>query len=206
LWIGELRSNRWMDLRSLREVTLDGRTTLHARGVPPRGQSLDGALEDGLLFERGSRLRVWDPRLGRFTRRLAGTFPIAMHGRRVAWCRGGCKTLHLAGPEGDTRIRALRSLPFGEGPGGAFSPNGRFLALRTGAAGRLALVDTVTRSVRPVPGARLGDYDAFGWSRDGRWLLVATPHGRLLAYRPGSDRPLVLPMRLHYSVMSVAGA
>lgn len=206
LWVGQLRSNRWMDLRSLREVTLDGRTTLKAHGVPTPAQALEGALEDGLLFERGARLRVWDPRLGRVTRRLAGTFPIAMHGPRVAWCRGGCHTLHLTGPDGDAKVRALHSLPFGEGRGGAFSPNGRFLALRAGAAGRLALVDTATRSVRPVPGARLGDYDAFGWSRDGRWLFVATPRGRLLAYRPGSEHPLRLPMRLRNAVMSVAGA
>jgi hypothetical protein len=131
-----------------------------------------------------------------------------MRGRHVAWCRGDCRTLHVTGPTRDAKVRALGSLAFEEGRGGAFSPNGRFLALRAGAgaAGRLALVDVATRSVRPVPGARVGDYEAFGWSRDGRWLFVATPRGRLLAYRPGSKRPLVLPVRLHDSVMSVAGA
>jgi sugar lactone lactonase YvrE len=67
-------------------------------------------------------------------------------------------------------------------------------------------VDTTTHSVRLVPDARTGDYNAFGWSRDGRWLYVASRRGRLLAYRPGSKRPLVLPVKLHDSVMSVAGA
>ena len=206
LWIGRLRTNRWMDLRSLREVTLDGRTTLKARGVPAGDQALEGAIEDGLLFERGGRLRLWDPRLGRVTRTFGGSFPVAMHARRVAWCRGRCQTLHLSGPGGDTRLRAAGSRRLQGGRGGAFSPNGRLLALPTWAGGRLALVDTVTGSVRVVPDARIGSYNAFGWSRDGRWLFVAARRGRLLAYRPGAKHPLTLPVRLHGSVMSVAGA
>jgi hypothetical protein len=204
LWIGRLRSNRWMDLRSLREVTLAGRTTLKARGVPPP-QALEGAVMDGLLFERGGRLRLWDPRLGRVTHTFGGMAPIAMHDRRVAWCRGRCRTLHLEGPDGHIQVRASGLRRFNEGRGGAFSPDGRLLALRSGAS-RVALVDTVTRAVRLVPQARIGDYETFGWSRDGHWLYVATPGGRLLAYRPGSKRPLTLPVRLRGMVMSVAGA
>jgi hypothetical protein len=201
LWIGGYRTNRWMDLRSLREVTLDGTTTLRARGPLPRNRALEGAVADGLVFEWDGRLRVWNPTLGRVTRTLGGSFPIAMHDSRVAWCRGNCRTLHV----GRVRLPAPGSLRFNEGRGGAFSPDGRLLALRAGAT-RIALVDTVTRSVRLVPDARIGDYETFGWTRDGRWLLVATPHGRLLAYRPGANHPLKLPVRLRGSVMSVAGA
>ena len=90
--------------------------------------------------------------------------------------------------------------------GGAFSPDGRYLAVVLGggdAAGavtqaRVGIVDVAARRLLAVPGAVMGGGDvgsAVTWSPDGAWLLVSTPVGplteQLAAWRPGDRVPHV---------------
>ena len=92
---------------------------------------------------------------------------------------------------------------------GAFSPDGRYLAVVFGsvdAAGavtqaRVGVIDVATRRLLGVPGAALGGGEVeltVSWSADGAWLLVSAPVGplteQLAAWRPG-DRVLHLPRR-----------
>ena len=198
LWLATMRYGRHPSLGSIREVTAAGRTTFVSRHRAP-ALSLVGALHDGLLFERRARLLVWSPRSGRVVRRMPGAHVLSARGGRVAWCRGRCAQVHLAGREGD-RVRSLPAPGFT----GAFSPDGALLAVAL-ADGRLAIVDVLSRSVREVPGVRLAEGSgALAWAPDGDWLFFSAPRGRLMAYRPSSEQLEVLPARPPGHVLELA--
>jgi hypothetical protein len=92
---------------------------------------------------------------------------------------------------------------------GAFSPDGRYLAVVFGGVdaagvvtqGRVGVIDVAARRLRAVPAAVPGGGDggwAVSWSPDGAWLLLSAPLGpltqQLAAWRPG-DRVLHVPRR-----------
>jgi hypothetical protein len=200
LWLTTFRYGRAIDsLGSIREVSVGGRTTLSSRQHSP-GASVAAALEDGLVFEGPGRTQVWDPRSGRTLRRMPEGFVLGVHDRRVAWCRGRCRSLRVTGPGGELAV----TLPAAT-QGGAFSPDGSRVAAAL-AGGRIALVDLDRRSARLVPHARLGTYEAMAWDRSGRWLFFAARRRRLMAWRPGSDRPVALAVRPRDTVAELAAA
>jgi hypothetical protein len=97
----------------------------------------------------------------------------------------------------------------GQAASGAFSPDGRYVAVVFGggdAAGavtpaRVGVIDLAARRLRAVPGAVVGGDDvglAISWSADGVWLLVSARVGplteQLVAWRPG-DTVLHVPRR-----------
>ena len=202
LWLARVRyGRRGAEVRSLREVTVDGRTTFVAPRLPPavRWFNLEGALRDGLVLTSGGRMRVWDPRTGRVVRSMPEGFVLGLHERRIAWCRGECSRLHVTGPGGD----ATFPLPRGGLNPGAFSPDGSHLAVST-VKGRIELVDLATGSVRSVRRARTDTYGALGWAPSGKWLFFASPRGRLMAYSPAADRVTALHGRVRGDVHSIA--
>jgi hypothetical protein len=202
LWVATVhRGRRAAAMRSLREVTVTGRTTFVARRLPPaEWPNFQGAVGDGLLLEGDGRLRVWHYRRAEVTRSIRSAFVLATDRRRFAWCRGRCSKVHVTGPRGD-RVFSLRGRSAYRGE---FSPDGSRLA--TVQPGRIALVDLAGGSVGYVPHARTAGAGAIAWARSGKWLFFQGRRGRLMAYRPGARRPLMLPGRVRGNVLSIAAA
>jgi hypothetical protein len=153
---------------------------------------------------------LWNPRSGRMLRRFDRV--LAATASTVAWVAAGCGPqrcpVHLSDLVAgmDAQVAAPRGV---WATSGAFSPDGRYLAVvfsagvdATGAAtqARVWVVDTATRRLLAVPGAVMhGDFGfAISWSPDGAWLLLVAPGGQhtdqLAAWRPG-DRVLHVPGR-----------
>ena len=137
--------------------------------------------------------------------RIRGAWPLATGERAFAWCRGqaSCRRAGvwrrggaqaLAPPPG-VRVRLDGS--------GAFSPDGRRLALPVTARGegRVAVVELGTG--RWQLGGRLSGYRAVAWSPSGRWVY-ATVGRRITAWAPGGAPPRPLPIETGGTVMSIA--
>jgi Tol biopolymer transport system component len=94
------------------------------------------------------------------------------------------------------------------GSEGAFSPDGRRLALAVTRAGRqqAAIVDLATRRWTLVPGGAMRDYGAIAWSPSGRWLYFAGPDRGLFAWQAGAADAARLPIDAHGTVLSIAVA
>lgn len=188
------------------EVSLSGRA-LGPRLRLPAGYVIDLATRAGLLLVPEApgpgavRYELWDPG----TRRVVRSFEnvIAASPAEVAWmpgCTAGCRVRVLGlsgGRSGEIslpgRSQALE---------GAFSPDGRLLALlvtaRIAAGGRAAatrLMVAVDASghLMAVPGTTIGSGRgvSFGWpAGSGRLVAeVSLPHGwQIAVWRPGELR------------------
>jgi hypothetical protein len=151
------------------------------------------------------RLWLWDR--FRETRRLAirdGSFAAA-GGARFAWCRRGCRRLHVWNPRGARTLdppAGIRPL----GPLGAFSPDGLRLATGVEVDGRqrVAVIELRTGRWTIVPGGELSGYRSIAWSPSSDWIYFTAGDRRLLAFRHGARRALPLPIDPGGTVMSVA--
>lgn len=203
------------DLEAVREVTLDGRVTVRSAGPPPcSGPTVVAAVKDGVVCQDDG-LVVWEPATGKVLRRLAGPYPVDTHENVVAWCGHGCPQLHLTdiGTGEETRVPAERSFSFNETYDGAFSPDGSLLAVPVTVHGRkpasragsdgIALVDVRAGRAYLVEGSRSGVYTALAWSPTGDWLFFTTGEGRVMAYRPGSDRAIPLSADVPRTVLDM---
>jgi hypothetical protein len=185
-------------LGSVREVTLDGRVTLARSARPPHAPV--AALDGGLLVQ-GPTLELWQPASGRILRDLPGLFPLATHGSLLASCGSHCPVLHITNARTgtDVRIRPGPGVQFLESYDGAFSPDGRLIAVpasTTAGKTRVAIVDIARRTATLVPGAGLAsDYTLLAWASSG-WLFYNAGNGRLAAYHPGAARAIVLPVHV----------
>ena len=176
--------------RGVREVGVDGTPTA-ARHAPVPGWPL-GATDDGLVIQADNHLSVWDPAKARITRRVPGLFPLGIRPDLVAACPNACKAVHF------TDGRTVRG-PFESAVSGAFSPDGRMLAVAT-ERGRIVLIEGTTW--RYLPKARTGDYPALTWSSSG-WLFYGAGAHRIGAWRPGASAR-VLPVRVDKFVAMAA--
>lgn len=203
------------DLRAVREVTLDGRVTAQSVGPPPcPGPTVVAAVEAGVLCQDDG-LVVWEPATGKVLKRLAGSYPVDVHGDIVAWCGNGCPALHLTNTRtGEEKvIQADASFSFNETYDGAFSPDGSLLAVPVTVDGRepasrggsdgVALIDVRTRSVELVAGSRSGVYTALAWSPTGDWLFFTDGEGRVMVYQPGMARATSLPATVPNPVLDM---
>jgi hypothetical protein len=176
--------------RGVREVGVDG-TPTQARHAPVPGWPL-GATRDGLLIQADNHLSVWDPISARIVRRVPGLLPLGIRPDLVAACPNTCKAVHF------TDGRTVRG-PFENAISGAFSPDGRRLAVAT-ESGRIVLIEGTTW--RYLPKARTGDYPALTWSSSG-WLFYGVGAHRIGAWRPGTSAR-VLPMSVDKFVAMAA--
>ena len=185
------------------EVSVSGAALGPRRGLP-RGYGIDQGTVAGLLLvppvsRAGvARFQLWEPG----TRRVSRSFPnaIAVNPGEIAWmpaCAAHCAVhvLNLAGGPG-------RVIPLPEGSQayqGAFSPDGRLLALqvtaRIGAGGHATATQLVVAAVASgrltaVPGTTIssGIGVHFGWQPgSGRLVAVVGLQGawQVAMWRPG---------------------
>ncbi len=161
------------------------------------------------------RYELWDPGTRQVTRSFMNL--IAAGPAAIAWmpgCSAGCRVHVLSLPGGRVEQIALpgRSKPYD----GAFSPDGRLLALLVTAgvtlAGRAAatrlMVATVAGGrITAVPGTTVGSGNgvAFGWQAGGRRLIadvaVSTPgqpEWQIAVWQPGDAWLSTAPARTPY--------
>jgi hypothetical protein len=169
---------RRIDFRGVREVAVDG-TPTYARHAPVPGWPV-GAVDDGLVVQVRDGLRVWDPVTARIVRRVPGILPLGIRGSLVAACLQPCRAVHF------TDGRIVRG-PFFDSYQGAFSPDGRLLAVNAKGR-RIAVIEG--RKWRYVDGARTDRYPALAWSSSG-WLFYGAGGNRIGAWRPGAKARLL---------------
>jgi hypothetical protein len=205
------------------EVSVSG-AALGPRRRLPRGYGVDQGTVAGLLLvppvaRAGvARYELWDSG----TRRVSRSFPnaIAVSPGEIAWmpaCAARCAVhvLNLAGGPG-------RVIPLPEGSQayqGAFSPDGRLLALqvtaRIGAGGRTTSTQLVVAAVgsgrlTAVPGTTIGSGIGvdFGW-QPGSGRLVAVvglqDAWQVAMWRPGDTRLYVAVTRAPMGSWPVVG-
>jgi hypothetical protein len=199
-------------LDTVREVTVDGVvTTPHV--APPDGRWPVAAVDDGLVFQGDDVLEIWDPETQEFVDILPGPFPVAVWGNRIVAC-GACDQLDLIDLDADTArtIDVPVGVAFVDGYEGAFSPEGRYVAVPGWLTGgpltaetrvALVLVDFESGTASVVPGIppSLDDYSQVVWSTSGDWVFysvgaLAPDTGQLYAYRPGDDTAYRVPVVL----------
>jgi hypothetical protein len=197
VWVVDMRPGRSTVL-GVREVTLDGETTVPATRPPSRLWPL-GAVRDGLLLDGGPGVEVWNPTSNRVVRRLDVRPGLVgpTSGDIVTVCTDPyCTTLRLldvaAGAGHAAHAPAHTSFQPWDG---AFSPDGKLFAspLRGGPQDplRLALIDVASGRVGLVRGSDVpGGYTMVAWSADSRhvFLTGGARGGRrvIVGYRIGT--------------------
>jgi hypothetical protein len=198
VWVGIGRPE---ELSAIREVALDGRVTVPDI-KPPGGRWPVAATKSALAFQLpDGRLEVWDPLTGEVLRRLPGVFPVATYGNLLAWCADLCETLHVTDVVTGEEVEV--SPPPGtyrfEPYGGAFSPDGRMIAVPVHTDPRpttrklqLALVDAGAGTAASVEGTAVEGYVFVDWSPSGNTVFISSgerfAERILIEYRLGADR------------------
>jgi hypothetical protein len=209
VWVGVLdpETGGARGLGAVREMTVEGRVTV-PDVRPPGGRWPVAAVHEGLVFQAadGSALELWDPRSGEFLRRLPGLFPLAWAGHRLAWCDASCEEAHITDfSSGADRVIPLpRGIFHFQGYEGAFSPDGRFLALVgltdpnfDRADYQLVLVDAETGDAEAIRRTVVQpSYNFLDWSPSGESVFLTGSDARerrqVVEYRPGEDEVRVL--------------
>ena len=210
VWLAKIpRCRNVWRLRHLHEMTVGGTISRRVSGQVP-GISLIAALDRGLLLAaRSGGLVAWSPESKRILWRERRSFALAARGELVAWCRPhGCRAIRISDLKSG-RERLVSPPPgwsFRQAFTGALSPGGSALAVpatdRSGVP-RMTLIDTRSGRVTPVNGSRLDEtFAAPAWSPGG-WLYWGAGKGRLMAYRPGLDEAVALPLRLRHAVLGL---
>jgi hypothetical protein len=212
LWLVSYRAgaDRGTAAGTAREVSATG-AALGPRLTLPPGYVIDQGTRAGLLLvrEQGDsgvfRYELWDPRTRRVTRSFVNV--IAESPTRIAWvpaCSGRCPVHVLNLADGQTGEISLPGK--GTASQGAFSPDGRLLALLemagTTAGGQpttshLIVATLATGHLTAVPGTTVGSGIglAFGWRAGSRQLVadvtVSTrgrPEWQIALWQPGDTR------------------
>lgn len=234
VWIADLDESSPDTVRALesvREVAVDG-TVTSPDVAPPGGRWPVAAVADGLVFQGDDVLEVWDPETQEFVATLPGPFPVAVWGNRIVTCGqellgdvvvDECSQVNLIDLDADTR-RTI-DVPAGvvsvDGYGGAFSPDGRHVAV----PGRLTappitestelvviLVDFDAGESSVIPGTQTKNRFAFpgvAWSSDGEWLIMGpftneSNIAELRAYRPGDETAYRIPIEVENEIFGLA--
>jgi hypothetical protein len=205
------------------ELSVSG-AALGPRRRLPSGYIIEQGTSAGLLLvpqlvrSGVARYELWEPGTGRVGR----SFPnvIAVNAREIAWmpaCTARCavQVLDLGGGPGRVIPLPGRSQAWE----GAFSPDGRLLALlvtaRTGAVGRavanrLAVADVASGRLTAVPGTTIGSGNGvdLGWQAGGGQLVtdVALQNSwQVAVWRPGDAHLSVAVARVPADSWPVVG-
>jgi len=198
----------------VREVTVDGRTTMSSHRPVPRGW-LTGAVDTGLVLWRSSHRKhatvVWNPRTGRTSGALNLEAVIDTRGQLMAGCvvQTRCRRLAILDRDRGRTTVARPPAPFKLDSAATLSPDGSLLAAPASSnrSWRMALVNTRDGTTTIVPGSATGKtYPVQRWSSSGGWLFFRSGRNRLMAYRQGEPRAIPLPFKWpHKAVAYVAG-
>lgn len=219
LWLVSYRAGADMSTAAgtAQQVSVAG-AALGPRLRLPAGYVIKQGTRAGLLLVQQSssgafRYELWDPGTQRVTRSFLNV--IAESPTEIAWvpaCSGSCQVHVLDLPSGQTREIALPGT--GTADDGAFSPDGRLLALLVTAeatadgppAANKLMVATVTDSrITAVPGTALGSGIgvSFGWLPGSHRLIADVSVGdqgnsewQISAWQPGDARLSVARTRL----------
>jgi hypothetical protein len=219
LWLGRWNHDGKRTRATFREVAVPGEEATsravdgdlpggHLAGDLPRWSLIHAALPGGFVIQTSRGLALWDGDRVRTLRGGRRAWPVAAGASRFAWCREPCRSVRVRTPAGARTLTPPRRLRPQAGTQGAFSPDGRFLALPVTQAGRphAAAVDLRTREWSVIPGGRLATYGAMAWSRSADRLYLATAGGALRSWEPGAPRAEPLPVDPGGTVMSIATA
>lgn len=200
VWVVDV-SARTALVSAVREVTVDGETTVAAVRPPGRQRPL-AAVSDGLLFAAHGGVDVWDPATQRVVRHLrVNPSDLGPADRDVVTeCAAACAVLRLIDVDtGAAReVRAPSGYRF-EPWSAQFSSANRLLGIVVRGAGgddaprRLALVDTAKARAAVVPGSRVPPgYTLVAWSASSKYVFI-TGGDRfarrvIVGYRVGTPR------------------
>ena len=188
-------------LQGVREMSVDGEVT-EPDTAPPGCRWPVAAVEEGLVFQMSDdTLEVWDPRSRAVIRRLPGVFPLAWQGHRLAWCDAQCVDVHITDFSSgeDQMTPPPQGISLVQGYEGAFSPDGRHLALVgltaedfNRAEGQLVLVDVETGEIEAIQGTVVQHgYNFVDWAMSGESVFITGgerfERRRLIEYRPADD-------------------
>jgi hypothetical protein len=212
LWLVSYRPGADMSTAAgtAQEVSVTG-AALGPRLRLPAGYVIEQGTRAGLLLVQEQaasgpfRYELWDPGTRRVTRSF--TDLIAASPTEIAWmpaCAGSCRVHVLDLPAGRT---GEITLPARDGASrGAFSPDGRLLALLVPAGvtadgqpatNQLKVVTVATGEVTAVPGTMVGSGNgfAFGWQPGSRRLIASVtastqgqPEWQIAVWQPGDTR------------------
>jgi len=200
VWVVDL--DRTALVRAVREVTIDGETTVGAVETPGRQLPL-AAVGDGLLLAARGGVDVWDPATQRVVRHL----PVnpsdlgPADGDVVSACAAACAALRLFDVDSGAarEVRAPSGYRF-EPWSARFSPSNDLLGVAVRRAGgdddaprRLALVDTAKARAAVVPGSRVPPgYTLVAWSASSEHVFITGGHRLarrvIVGYRVGTPR------------------
>lgn len=168
----------------------------------------------GLIFKGEQTLEIWDPRTQETLEVLPGPFAVATHQNQIVAC-GPCDQLELI--DLDTGTQRTVDMPTEvasvDGYGGAFSPDGQYLAAPAYLVegNGVVLVDFASGESSLVPGMThpFDSYPQVAWSPDGEWLFysvggLTAETGRLFAYRPGDATAYEVPVTLDHQYYGMA--
>jgi hypothetical protein len=230
VWLGRWRHGKTSSRAEFREVAVPGEAAAsRARGagaVPParragaipaarrasrmagrlpRWTHVHAALPGGFVIETRRGLALWDGRSARPLHGGRGAWPVASGGTRFAWCRGRCRSVRVRTPGGERAFSTPAHLHPSGAPG-AFSPDGRRLALPVAQGSRThaAVIDLRTGEWSMVPGGALSPYGAVAWSTTGDRLYLAGAGSNLRAWRPAAPHTETLPVDPGGTVMSIS--
>ena len=210
VWVVDLRSSSGTAF-AVREVTVDGETTVAARRTPNPRWPL-GAVRDGLLLEGNGQVMVWNPRTDRVVHHLAvpaGLMGPAAGDVVTACVDVYCPVLRLIDiRSGRVRVARAPSHAAFEPWAGAFSPDDGLLALPLRGPGQpataprgLALIDVPTGRVAVVRGSDVAaGYNLVAWSADGRHVFITGgergARRTVVGYRLGTLQAHALDVRV----------
>lgn len=208
VWVGVLdeESGTARRLRAVREVSIDGEITV-PDVAPPQGLWPVAAVNEGLVFQKGNELIVWDWRTGTIVDRLDGQYPLAWRGDVLAWCGGDCQTVNVTDfATGDHFSFGCPAGTLGfDGYTGAFSPDGKMLALSLrldwGPESRraLTLVDAGSGALDVVDGTNVdAGYVYVDWSPSGDAAFISggSEQRVLIEYRPAQGDARMIPVEV----------
>lgn len=192
-------------IATVREVAIDGDVTVE-EVRPPQGAWPEAAVEAGIVLAPGGRRIVWDPETDRVVFRFPGPRGDLgpTHGNLVAWCALRCVELHVTEvmSGADKVIRPPPGFRGFKAWDGAFSPDGRTIALPVWPAGsrkqvHLALIDVAASSATPVAGTATDElFNFVAWSATGSHVFFTGADGEsrtIFVYETATETARVVP-------------